>query len=126
MKQSIENGLARIPRLRSHGRPGQAGFRLRAPPFDFAHARKTTQLYKKQALIRKSVNALDFTKVRCLRIVYGLGSIRKPCSRICFYNAETRKRGVDLAQDFGSRLGRRETASTLQKKGLNPSFRQWR
>jgi len=31
-------------------------------------AAKTPQLYKKQALIRKSVNALDFTGVRCLRI----------------------------------------------------------
>jgi hypothetical protein len=43
-------------------------------------AAKTPQLYKKQALIRLTVNALDFTGVRCLRIVYGLISIRKPCS----------------------------------------------
>jgi len=40
-------------------------------------AARTPQLYKKQASMRKSVNGLDFRAVRCLRIVYGLVSIRK-------------------------------------------------
>jgi len=73
-------------------------------------AAKTPQLNKKQALIRKSVNGLDFRGVRCLRIVYGLVSIRKPGSlEVLFYNAEARRemgltraqqRSFDFAQDF--------------------------
>jgi len=78
-----ENASAEILRLRS-GLRQQAPARLKR----LAHARLPPQLYKKQASIRKSVNALDFTGVRCLRIVYGLISIRKPCSGNCFYNAE--------------------------------------
>jgi hypothetical protein len=34
------------------------------------------------------------------------------------------QRSFDFAQDFGSRLGRREGASTLQKTGIDPFNRK--
>jgi len=78
-------------------------------------AAKTPQLYKKQALIRKSVNALDFTGVRCQRIVYGLSSIRKPCSLEVLLQrggAEARRKmGLTRAQCFRARPARHTSPS---------------
>jgi len=94
--QQAKTGLAGDPDGRRENASAQGpSTSLRISPAG-SDARKTAQLYKKQASIRKSVNGLDFRGVRCLRIVYGLVSIRKPRTP----RKRLSTRSFDFAQDF--------------------------
>jgi hypothetical protein len=105
---------AKTPQQRSFGFAQDLACGLRRP--------QDGSTLQKRGSFRNSARCLDYTRVKCLRITL----------RIAFRSANFRSltpakrlntRSFDFAQDFGSRLGRRENASALQKTGLIPSFR---